>query len=146
MDKISISFYSIVSAIIFFNIGMILILIFRHSLFFLVKYGEWCLLLLFIFSVIRILLPLDSVNAIVIHSNKIYPGIIKMLHMPLLNSQYSLGYILLIIWITGIIFMILKDCYLYFNEFRYIKKFLLVHDEQVDRISKDIFLKMLKYL
>ena len=86
MDKISISFYSIVSAIIFFNIGMILILIFRHSLFFLVKYGEWCLLLLFIFSVIRILLPLDSVNAIVIHSNKIYPGIIKMLHMPTKQS------------------------------------------------------------
>ena len=141
MDKISISFYSIVSAIIFFNICMILILIFRHSLFFLVKYGEWCLLLLFIFSVIRILLPLDSVNAIVIHSNKVYPGILKMLHMPLITNQYSLGYILLIIWITGIIFMILKDCYLYFNEFRYIKKFLLVHDEQVDRISKESFSK-----
>lgn len=123
MDKISISYYSIVSAIIFFNIGLILIFILRHSLFFLVKYGEWCLLLLFIFSVIRILLPLDSVNAIVIHSNKVYPGILKMLHMPLITNQYSLGYILLIIWITGIIFMILKDCYLYFNEFRYIKNF-----------------------
>ena len=141
MEKISISYYSIVNAILFFNVGLIIILIFRNNLTFFMKHSTWCLFLLFLFSVIRVLLPLDMTKAIVINSDKVYPWLLEKLNTSMFESELSPGYILLWIWVLGSIILFLKDIFQFIKEIQTIRKFILIEDEQVNRISKEEFVK-----
>lgn len=139
MERISISYYSIVSAILFFNVGLIIILILRHNLTFLMKHSTWCLCLLFLFSVIRALLPLDMTKAIVINSDKVYPWLLEKLNISMFASELSLGFILLLIWVLGSIMLFSKDILQFIKEIQTIRKIVLIDDEQVNRISKEKF-------
>lgn len=67
MSGVGISFHSITSAVLFFDIGVFLIAIIRRNKFFL-KDSIWCLFLFAVLLIIRVLLPLDIEAAIVINS------------------------------------------------------------------------------
>lgn len=144
MERISISYYSIVSAIMYFNIGLIIILIFRHNLTFFMKYSTWCLFLLFLVSVIRVVLPLDMTKAIVINSDKAYPWLLEKLNVSMFASDFSLGFILLFIWLLGSATLLLKDVVQFIKEIKTIRKYVLIDDEQVKRISKESFYRNVK--
>lgn len=141
MGRISISYYSIVNAILFFNVGLIIILILRHNLTFFMKHSTWCLFLLFLFSVIRVLAPLDMAKAIVINSDKVYPWLLEKLNTSMFESKLSLGYILLWIWVLGSIILFLKDIFQFIKEIQTIRKLILIDDDQVNRISKEEFVE-----
>lgn len=141
MERISISYYSIVNAILFFYFGLIIILILRHNLTFFMKHSTWCLFLLFLFSVIRVLLPLDMTRAIVINSDKVYPWLLEKLNTSMFESEISLGYILFWIWVLGSIILFSKDISQFIKEIYTMKKFVLIDDEQVNRISKEKFVE-----
>lgn len=144
MERISISYYSIVNAILFFNVGLIIILILRHNLTFFMKHSTWCLFLLFIFLVIRVLLPLDMTKAIVINSDKVYPWLLEKLNTLMFESELTIGYILLWIWVLGSIILFSKDIYQFIKEIQIIRKLVLIDDEQVNRISKEEFAQNVK--
>ena len=67
--------YSISSAVLFFNLGLIFMGILRKNTMFLVKSSTGVLELLFVLSVVRLLIPWDNPYAKIIGSERIYPFI-----------------------------------------------------------------------
>lgn len=100
--KISISVYSILSAIIFFNIGLSLMVILRHKTSCLQKYTVESLFFLFALSSIRLLVPLDSNYAFVLESRVIIPEIQKILGTYVVKD-ITVGRILAVFWLAGIV-------------------------------------------
>ena len=103
------------------------------------EYGTWCVFLLFVCSVIRVLLPLDMKHAVVIESDRLYPWLLEQWNHPLLAGGCSLGTFLLLCWGVGSVALFIKDICEYVLELRTIKRFVLMEDEQVTRISKEKF-------
>ena len=67
--------YSIISAVLFFNLGLIFVGVLRKNTIFLVKSSTGVLELLFVLSIVRLLIPWDNPYAKVIGSERIYPFI-----------------------------------------------------------------------
>jgi len=103
----NISTYSLISAVIYFNIGIIVITILRHNTAFLVKYSTSVLLIMFICSIARILMPFDMSNAFVIKSEMIFPHLIKILSEPI-HGEVTIGSVMQVIWGLGAIIILLR--------------------------------------
>lgn len=102
-----ISVYSLVSAILFFNIGLVLIYWLRRKTEFLVQNSVVPIVFLLLLSLIRLVSPLDLKRAIVIESETVLPAVVEFLWTPV-RGTVCIGNLLLLIWAGGIVFMIYK--------------------------------------
>ena len=128
-----VSVYSFVSAIVFFSIGLFIIRKLRRNTIFLVKNSTTDLLILFILSICRILLPLDISCSLVISSEYVIPFIQEILSHPVWND-FSIGMILICIWIIGILISIIKEIWNLISDLNKIKKYRTIKSEQVEEV------------
>lgn len=106
-----ISVYSVISAILFFNIALVLVFILRRNTGFLVRYSVSVLLLLTGLSILRLFAPIDLPEAIVITSEKALPAIESFLAMPLSPNLPWLrpSTLLLTLWACGTLAFLTRD-------------------------------------
>ena len=106
-----ISVYSVISAILFFDIALVLVFILRRNTEFLVRYSVSVLLLLTGLSILRLFAPIDLPEAIVITSEKALPAIESFLATPLSPNLPWLrpSTLLLTLWACGTLAFLTRD-------------------------------------
>ena len=106
-----ISTYSLISAVIFFNVFLIVIFFLRRNTGFLSGYSITALVFLAVLGLLRLLVPLDNKHAYVIRSYEVLPALKKaFLYAPIASFPWlSLGRLFLLIWLLGIVCSAVKD-------------------------------------
>lgn len=106
-----VSVYSVISAILFFNIALVLVFILRRNTEFLVRYSVSVLLLLTCLSILRLFAPIDFPYAIIITSEKAFPAVENFLAKPLSPNLSRLRFstLLLALWAFGTLAFIIRD-------------------------------------
>ena len=120
MPIVEISVYSFVSAILFFSIGLVIIRKLRSDTIFLVKNSTTDLIILFMLSICRILLPLDLSYAFIISSESVLPFIERTLNHDIWKHT-TIGMILIGVWITGALGVIAKEIWDVVREIKVIR-------------------------
>ncbi|MEE0420058.1 MAG: M56 family metallopeptidase [Lachnospiraceae bacterium] len=138
MPIVEISVYSFVSAILFFSIGLVIIRKLRSDTIFLVKNSTTDLIILFMLSICRILLPLDLSYAFIISSESVLPFIERTLNHDIWKHT-TIGMILIGVWITGALGVIAKEIWDVVREIKVIRGYRIVQSEQVERIVSKSF-------
>ena len=103
-----VSIYSFMSALVFSSFGLLLIAVLRNRNSFLIKNRTSLLLLLLVLSIVRLLLPLDLYNTLLIESDTFLPWIQTVLEKTIFNDV-TFGELIVIIWIVvAIIFFVIS--------------------------------------
>lgn len=129
--------YSIISAVLFFDLGLIFVGVLRKNTIFLVKSSTGVLELLFVLSIVRLLIPWDNPYAKVIGSERIYPFIQDEILFRQSILGLNVGQILLAIWGIGSGVSLFYLAYGMMQEIRQIKSYKTVENEDVKKIADD---------
>lgn len=129
--------YSISSAVLFFNLGLIFMGILRKNTMFLVKSSTGVLELLFVLSVVRLLIPWDNPYAKIIESERIYPFIQDKILLHQIVFGLNIGQILLVIWGIGSIVLFCHFVYGMLQEIRQIRSYVIIEDEEIQKLAND---------
>ncbi|MGO0883722.1 M56 family metallopeptidase [Clostridioides difficile] len=135
-----VSIYSFMSALVFSSVGLLLIAVLRNHNVFFIKERTSLLLLLLVLSILRLLIPLDLYNTLLIESDVFLPWVQKVLEKKIFNNV-NLGELLVIIWIIVAILFFIMAILAYIAEHRKIKTDFSIKDKQVEKISKEEFAK-----
>ncbi|HBF2787046.1 TPA: M56 family metallopeptidase [Clostridioides difficile] len=135
-----VSIYSFMSALVFSSIGLLLIAILRNHNVFFIKERTSLLLLLLVLSILRLLIPLDLHNTLLIESDVFIPWIQQLLEKNIFYNV-NLGELLVIIWIVVAILFFVTSILAYIVEYRKINIDFSIKDKQVEKISKEEFAK-----
>ena len=103
-----ISVYSVIISIVFFNIALIAAFIMRRNNTFLARHTVSFLLLMVLLGIIRLLTPIDFDRAYVVRSYQVIPAIENFIHRPF-SGSYTLGSLLLFIWLAGTVIFLVRD-------------------------------------
>lgn len=136
-----ISVYSICSAVLFFNLAIILVYILLKKTKFVIDYTVSTLMLLTVLATARLLLPVDMESAFVLHSWRIIPAIQSFLAMPLFNLPITAGGALLAVWLIGTLAYIIYDLHIAILAKRAERKLTYVMDERVLKQAKLLGIK-----
>ncbi len=139
-NGIGISVFSLIMAIICFNLLLLVIAFLRRNTMLLVKNSTSVLLLILLLGIIRLFVPIDMPNAAVIHSDKVMPGIQNLLGEQLFG-EITLWMALGIVWILGVAFVLLRAFFNLILEVQRMKRYKIVEDPQVIRVAKELNLK-----
>lgn len=105
----SISIYSVATAVILYNLALVLVWLLRRSKKFPQRYGVELMLLLTALGVIRLLLPLDSSAFYIVKSETVIPAVVTFLRiMPFEGAEICLWHMLLGIWALGGVLYLLR--------------------------------------
>lgn len=141
MFNASVSVYSLISAILYFNMNMIIISILRCNILFKLKYSTSILIIIFLGSLLRFMLPFEFPCTYVIESKWILPHIIHILSI-IIYHNLSFGKILCILWIVGILITLLRTIYKLYHEHQKHKSYFCINDDvQLSRIKRNNFYK-----
>ena len=110
--------YSLIVAIILFNIAMVVIALLRKRTKYLAKHSTAALMLLALFGALRIALPFSFPFTFVINSYGAIPWIASVLQMDILPGfvRLELQTALLLIWATGSVVMLIKFAHLFLKD------------------------------
>lgn len=113
-----ISAYSVCSAVIFYNLSLVLVFLLRRKTRFLARYSTSVLLFITVLGLVRLFTPVDLKPAIVIPSRYLLPAVQSALqfNIPVLNI--SVGIVLLIVWGCGTVWFILRDIIVELRSYR----------------------------
>lgn len=103
-----ITVYSVVISVVFFNIALIAAFLMRRSITFLARHTVSFLLLMVLLGIIRLLTPIDFDMAFVVRSYQVIPAIEGVLNRSIAGN-YTLGSLLLLIWLAGTIVLLVRD-------------------------------------
>ena len=100
--------YSVVISVVFFNVALIAVFLMRRSNTFLARHTVSFLLLMVVLGIIRLLTPIDFDSAYVVRSYQVIPAIEDYINRPIVGS-YTLGSLLLLIWLSGTVIFLVRD-------------------------------------
>jgi len=98
--------YSLINAIVLFNLAMVVVALLRHKTSYLARYTTTALMSLLLFGAIRIFIPISiPYVTFVVNSYDLFPYIESFLRLDVMpgNSRFELQNALLAIWIVGIV-------------------------------------------
>lgn len=95
-----ITIYSIMSSVIIFSIGTIIVYFLHRNMFFAVKGKTTLLLIMVLFLAARLAFPFDNKNAIVIQSKFILPSLQRFFEIEIMQSV-TIVMIFFIVWVVG---------------------------------------------
>jgi len=104
----SITVYSVIISIVFFNIALIAAFLMRRSNAFLAGHTVSFLLLMVVLGIVRLLTPIDFDSAYVVRSYQVIPAIEDFVNRPIAGS-YTRGSLLQLIWLAGTIIFFVRD-------------------------------------
>lgn len=103
-----ITVYSVIISVVFFYIALIAAFIMRRSNTFLARHTVSFLLLMVLLGIVRLLTPIDFDKAFVVRSYQVIPAIEDFINRPIVGS-YTLGSLLLLIWLAGTVVFLVSD-------------------------------------
>lgn len=121
MPDITVSPYSILSAIILFTIITLLVLLLSKKTLFIARHGVHIILLIITFTLLRLLLPLDLYWAKVINLNFILVPLEGILTQNLIGT-YTVKTGLFLIWAIGTIFFLCYFVFVFIKDKVYLDK------------------------
>ena len=130
-----ISAYSVCSAVIFYNLSLVLVFLLRRKTCFLARYSTSILLFLTILGLVRLLTPVDIELAIVIPSRHILPAIQSFLQFELPVLNLNVGMLLIIVWGCGTVGFILRDILVELHSYRIRRNYVIIEDERIKRLA-----------
>lgn len=103
-----ISVYSVISAILFFNVALVAVYLLRRKNSFIASYGIYTVLLVFVLGVLRLLAPVDVHGSIIVHSERVLPFLRDLVRKPLLGEAFTVGTLVLCIWGLGTLIWLIR--------------------------------------
>ena len=128
-----ISVYSVVSAVVFYNVGMLLLYVLLR----ITQYTVSALIFTAVLSVLRLLLPLDFRFSYVISSTRVLPWLADALDSTPAAVHISVGAALLGIWGAGTAWYIFKTARAELRAYGVRRKYTYTESEQVERVLAD---------
>ena len=132
-----ISIYSLASAIVFYNLGMLLLYVLIRREGFITQYTVPALSLTAVLSIVRLLLPLDFHFSYVIGSAYAFPCLVNALEYKTASLPISAGMMLLGIWLGGTLWYIFKAARAEVCAYRVRRGYTCTGSEQVERALAD---------
>ena len=132
-----ISVYSVVSAVVFYNVGMLLLYVLLRTKSFITQYTVSALIFTAVLSVLRLLLPLDFRFSYVISSTRVLPWLADALDSTPAAVHISVDTVLLGIWGAGTAWYIFKTARAELRAYRVRRKYTYTGSEQVERALAD---------
>lgn len=130
-----ISAYSVCSAVIFYNLSLVLVFLLRRKTRFLARYSTSVLLFITVLGLVRLFTPVDLKPAIVIPSRYLLPAVQSALqfNIPVLNI--SVGIVLLIVWGCGTVGFILRDIIVELRSYRIRRNYITIEDKRIKKLA-----------
>lgn len=104
-----VSAYSICSAVVFYNLSLILVFLLRRKVLFLARYTSSFLLFLTVLGIVRLVTPVDLAPALIITSEAVLPQIQNVLYQEIPGQGIKVCQGLLILWGAGAAVFVLWD-------------------------------------
>lgn len=136
-----ISEFSVLSAVVFFNIALILIYVLLRRTKFLASFTVSSLGLLTLLAALRLILPLDFEFSYIISSRRIFPAIISFFNSGLFNSPLTVGGLLLAVWGLGTAACVIYDLRRFAVAKKVERGYTYVTDREVERQAALLDLK-----
>ena len=130
-----ISAYSVCSAVIFYNLSLVLVFLLRRKTRFLARYSTSVLLFITVLGLVRLFTPVDLKPAIVIPSTTILPAVQSALLFNIPGLNISIGIVLLIIWGCGTVGFIIRDIVIELRAYRIRRKYSVVEDKRIEKLA-----------
>ena len=130
-----ISAYSVCSAVIFYNLSLVLVFLLRRKTRFLARYSTSVLLFITVLGLVRLFTPVDLKPAIVIPSRYLLPAVQSALqfNIPVLNI--SVGIVLHIVWVCGTVGFILRDIIVELRSYRIRRNYITIEDKRIKKLA-----------
>ena len=128
-----ITWYSFFTAAAFCSVALAAVIALRSRTKFLEKYGVSSLLLLSGLVLVRMILPLDSPYAYIVRSWSILPAV-----QDFFRAFPWIWRLLMIVWGTGIVFVIIRDLYGILYAYRICRSYITVDDRRIQRLAKSL--------
>jgi len=129
-----ISVYSIISSVLFYNLGLFILFILRRKTEFMSRYAISTLLLLSALSIARLMIPID-IAPIIIRSKNFVPRLIELLDYKFSVWPLSVGYTLAGIWLIGTLVQGIKICAVEYSSYKSRRIYPKIRSEQLKRVS-----------
>lgn len=136
-----VSIYSVFSAIVFYNIGLIAVYILMRRTSFVIHYTAASLSLLTLLATLRLFIPADLPGAFIIRSTRIIPAVQNFVLSEIPSSNVTAGVLLAIVWGTGTFCYIVHDLYLVFVTKRAESRFTYVGNEKILDLARELGIK-----
>lgn len=130
-----ISAYSVCSAVIFYNLSLVLVFLLRRKTRFLTRYSTSVLLFITVLGLIRLFTPVDLKLAIVIPSRYLLPAVQSALQFELPWLNIRVGIVLLIVWGCGTIGFILRDIIVELRSYRIRRSYITIEDKRIKKLA-----------
>lgn len=137
-----VSAYSIVSAVAFFNFGMLALHIMQRSKDYLVHYTVSTFMFLAFLSVLRLLLPLDIKSAYIINSYRFLPWLIELLESKPFDLPLSTGKCVMLVWGAGAVCCAVRFVCIELRAARARKRYVSFSTEQLELIMRTLGVRL----
>jgi beta-lactamase regulating signal transducer with metallopeptidase domain len=127
-----------ISALLFFNGGLLLVAILGFNRRFLLLNSAPFLVIMFFLSLIRLVLPIDIPTSRVIRSEDVVPQITQALNAEVL-WHITIKQIILLVWLSGAIAVVLRKIWLILKEYLETQKFRSIPDRHLEELSEELF-------
>jgi beta-lactamase regulating signal transducer with metallopeptidase domain len=134
----NISIYSMISALLFFNGGLLIAAILGINRRFLLLDSAPFLVIMFFLSLVRLVLPIDLPFSRVIRSEDVLPQISMVLEAKVI-WHVTIKQTIFIAWLSGAIVVVLWKVWLLINEYLKTKKFRSIPDKRLEQLSEELF-------
>lgn len=139
---INISAYSIVSAVLFYNLALIAVYLLRRKKEFMLRYGTTALILLSFLAVLRLCLPIEFGFSHVVGSDTVLPAIRdSLIYCPFGENSISIGTVLLLVWAAGSSVFLVRDIFLLVKGERKRGRYVPAEDEIIAQAMDELGLK-----
>ena len=128
-----ISVYSVVSAVVFYNFGMLVLYVLIRRESFITQYTVSALSFTAVLSVLRLLLPLDFSFSYVISSAHVLPWLVSALKYKGAFMPVSVGVMLLCIWCGGAAWYLCRSARIELRAYRARRGFICRESAQIER-------------
>jgi len=133
-----ISIYSVISSIIFYNLGLFILFVLRRKTDFMARYAISTLLLLSVLSMVRLVLPIDFDAAHVIRSETILPKLIDIMDISPNFWPLSIGNTLKAIWFLGSVVRAAKIFLVEYRAYKSHRIYPRIASEQLKTVSQKL--------
>ncbi len=133
-----ISIYSVISSILFYSLGLIILFVLRHNNGFMIRYAASSLLFLSVLSLIRLFTPFDLKCAYVIRSENFLPKVIDILSSKPEGFPLPVGHTLVLLWCVGTFAFLLGYLIKAIVSYRAHRSFPYMMTEQLRRVSASL--------
>ena len=133
--------YSLIAAVLLFNIAMIIVALVQRRMGYLAVYSTHALVFLAVLNALCITLPFKFRYAPFVYSYTILPAINNTLYGDRWQTSYSLFNIILLLWSIGSLVMLIKTVVTILKERNYQKKYRTVDKTRAEHAAQNLQLK-----